>query len=277
MILRQLLHSAIVQLKCANVDAPRKDAELLLMFVWDISQTTLMIQMVEEVPSKIISQFNSLLERRLKREPLAYILGSKAFWKDEFVVSLDVLVPRPETEHLIEMVLKYYPEQKNTYRIADIGTGSGCIAVTLAKEYLNSEVAACDISDKALKIAEINAGNLNVMSRMSFYQGDLYQALPRDSLFDVIVSNPPYVSCEEMNGLEAELSFEPRFALTDEATGLTLLDRLLQDAHVYLKTGGLLVLESGLCGMPDAPNTLQKLEDYQDLAGNFRGSVFRRL
>jgi release factor glutamine methyltransferase len=161
--------------------------------------------------------------------------------------------------------------------MVDIGTGSGCIAVTLAKEYESSEVIACDISDKALNIAKTNAENIGVVERMRFYQGDLYQALSQGETFDVIVSNPPYISQDEMHDLEAELSFEPRFALTDEANGLTLLERLLHDAHLYLKADGLLVLESGLCGMPDTPSTLIKIEDYNDLAGNFRGSVFRKL
>ena len=271
---RSLVQKGIQQLEQAGVDAPRKDAELMLMQAWDVSQTDLIIRGQDEVPEDVVSQFNQLLERRLKREPLAYILGKKAFWKDEFIVSEDVLVPRPETEHLIEMVLKYRPNQQQNYMMADMGTGSGCIAVTLAKEYTSSEVMACDISDKALAIAKSNAGRLGVLERMGFYQGDLYQALPDGAQFDVIVSNPPYVSQDEMHDLEAELSFEPRFALTDEADGLSLLKQLLDDAHVYLKEGGLLVLESGLCGMPDTPNTLIKLEDYQDLAGNFRGSVF---
>jgi len=272
---RVLLQQSIQQLKKAGVDAPRKDAELMLMKAWGVSQTDLIIRGNDEVPDDVEVRFQKLLVRRLKREPLAYILGVKAFWKDEFVVSPDVLVPRPETEHLIEMVLKYLPEQNKHYQIADIGTGSGCIAVSLAKEYDNSEVVACDISDKALNIAKTNAEKIGVVERMRFCQGDLYQALPKGSQFDVIVSNPPYVSQDEMHNLEAELSFEPRFALTDEGNGLTLLDKLLHDAHLYLKEGGLLVLESGLCGMPDTPNTLNKLEDYNDLAGNFRGSVFQ--
>ena len=276
MFLRSFLFNVIQQLEQAGVDSARKDAELMLMAAWGVSQTDLIIRGQDEVPVDVVSKFNQLLERRLKREPLAYILGKKAFWKDEFVVSEDVLVPRPETEHLIEMVLKYRPNQQQNYMMVDIGTGSGCIAVTLAKEYHNSEVIACDISDKALAISKSNAENLGVLERMTFYQGDLYQALPDGSQFDVIVSNPPYVSQDEMHDLEAELSFEPRFALTDEGSGLTLLEKLLDDAHLYLKEGGLLVLESGLCGMPDTPNTLIKLEDYQDLAGNFRGSVFRK-
>jgi len=272
---RSLLQQAIQQLEQVGVDAPRKDTELMLMQVWGVSQTDLIIRAQDEVPEDVASHFNKLLKRRLNREPLAYIVGKKAFWKDEFVVSEDVLVPRPETEHLIEMVLKYRPNQQQNYTMVDIGTGSGCIAVTLAKEYSNSEVVACDISDKALAVAKTNAKKISVIERMTFYQGNLYQALPGGAQFDVIVSNPPYVSQDEMNDLEAELSFEPRCALTDESSGLTLLDKLLKDAHLYLKNGGLLVLESGLCGMPDTPNTLNKLEDYHDLAGNFRGSVFQ--
>ena len=277
MLVHDLIKISSRQLKQAGVDAPRKDAELMLMAAWRVSQTDLIIRAQDEVPEDVISQFNQLLKRRLNREPLAYILGKKAFWKDEFVVSEDVLVPRPETEHLIEMVLKYRPNQQQNYMMVDIGTGSGCIAVTLAKEYANSEVMVCDISDKALKVAQYNAERLGVVERITFYQGDLYQALPRGVQFDVIVSNPPYVSRDEMDDLEAELSFEPRFALTDEADGLSLLKQLLDDAHLHLKEGGLLVLESGLCGMPETPTTLKKLEDYTDLAGNFRGSVFQRI
>lgn len=296
---RWILKQIIQELEQAGVDAPRKDVELMLMSAWGVSQTDLIIRAHDDVPDDVMAKFEAMLSRRINREPLAYILGVKAFWKDEFVVTPDVLVPRPETEHLIEIVLKYLPPDLSSSRrrgsseksgypikdlgydeavlnIADIGTGSGCISISLAKEYPNALVTACDISDKALKVAQINADKLGVSERMTFLQGDLYQALPVDSQFDVIVSNPPYVSQNEMNDLEAELGFEPRFALTDEASGLTLLDKLLQDAHHYLKDGGLLVLESGLCGMPNTPNTLEKLEDYVDLAGNFRGSVFRK-
>lgn len=276
MIARLLLQQAAQQLEQAGADTPRKNAELMLMKVWGVSQTSLIIRMLDEVPNTIYSEFQTLLQRRLNREPLAYILGVKSFWKHEFVVTSDVLVPRPETEHLIEQVLEHLPQQSGEYILTDIGTGSGCIAVSLAKEYPMSEVVACDISHEALAVAKTNAENIGVVERMSFYQGDLYLALPAGSKFDVIVSNPPYVSKVEMFGLEAELSFEPRFALTDEASGLTLLDKLLQDAHLYLKDDGLLILESGLCGMPNAPDTMIKVKDYFDLAGNFRGTVFRK-
>ncbi len=275
MIVRALLRDVTEQLTQAGVEGARKDAALLLMAAWGISATSLVIKMLDEAPHKVVVQCSALLERRLNREPMAYILGVKSFWKDEFVVTSDVLIPRPETEHLIEMVLKHLPKQQEMYQIADIGTGSGCIGLTLAKEYPHSRVTACDISHQALTIAKINAENMAVGQRIDFYQGDLYQALPSSIRFDVIVSNPPYVSSDEMLEVAQELSFEPRFALTDEATGLTLLEVLLQEAHHHLKVGGLLVLESGLCGMPNTPQTLQKIEDYHDLAGNFRGTVFR--
>ncbi len=276
MYAHSVLRQAAQQLEQAGVDAPRTDAEWMLMSAWGVSQTDLIIKAHDVVPADVVAKFEAMLSRRINREPLAYILGVKAFWKDEFVVTPAVLVPRPETEHLIEMVLKHRSNRQEGLNIADIGTGSGCIAISLAREYPNALVMACDISDKALAIAKVNAGNLGVTQRMTFLQGDLYQALPVDRQFDVIVSNPPYVSQDEMHDLEAELSFEPRFALTDEASGLTLLDKLLQGAHLYLKDGGLLVLESGLSGMPNTPATLEKLEDYYDLAGNFRGSVFRK-
>ncbi|MDQ6976897.1 MAG: peptide chain release factor N(5)-glutamine methyltransferase [Ghiorsea sp.] len=276
MKVQTLIQEASNQLEQASVGAPRMDAELMLMATWGVSQTDLIIRAHDDVPQDVVVTFEAMLKRRMNREPLAYILGKKAFWKHEFLVSEDVLVPRPETEHLVEMVLKYRPHQEDTLQICDIGTGSGCIAITLADEYKNSFVTACDISDTALVIAQKNAKQVDVLERMSFYEGDLYQALPAGSQFDVLVSNPPYVSKDEMNDLEAELSFEPRFALTDEDSGLTLLEKLLDDAHAYLKDGGFLVLESGLCGMPKTPDTLEKLEDYFDLAGNFRGSVFRK-
>lgn len=273
---RLLLQQAAQQLEQAGVDAPRRDVQLLLMYTWGVSDTSLIIKMMDEVPEDIASGFEIHLQRRLKREPLAYILGKKEFWSHDFVVTPDVLVPRPETEHLIESVLKYYPNQERFYTFADIGTGSGCIAITLALEYPNATVTACDISEEALLVAKKNAERLGVTKRMKFFVGDLYQALPEKSSFDLIVSNPPYVSLDEMLDLEPELAQEPRFALTDEGTGLTLLEKLLADANKYLNEQGMLMLESGLCGMPETPETLEKLEDYFDLAGNFRGSTFKK-
>jgi len=277
MLARELLRNAASQLELAGCDAPRRDADLMLMTVWGLSTTSLMIRLVEEVPIDIAASFETLLQRRLAREPLAYILGEKEFWSLTFKVTPDVLIPRPETEHLIEVVQQYYPNPNAPLAICDIGTGSGCIAITLAHEYANASVTACDISDKAIAVAKMNADNLGVTGRMHFYAGSLYQALPEPMQFDVIVSNPPYVSLDEMDALEAELGFEPRSALTDEDTGLTLLAGLLKDADLYLKANGMLFLESGLCGMPDTPTTLEKVNDYFDLAGNFRGSIFRKI
>ncbi|MDX8388247.1 MAG: peptide chain release factor N(5)-glutamine methyltransferase [Ghiorsea sp.] len=277
MKVRQLLQETIPKLQQAGCDSPRRDAELLLMYTWGISDTELIIKMMDEVPEEFALGFDSHLQRRLAREPIAYILGYKEFWSRDFVVTPDVLVPRPETEHLIESVLKYFPNQHKDYNFVDIGTGSGCIGVTLALEYPRAHVIACDISEKSLHIARKNAERLGVANRMQFCVGDLYGALPSGSSCELIVSNPPYVSVDEMLGLEPELTCEPRHALTDESSGLTLLDKLLNQAHNHLKDEGMLMLESGLCGMPACPQTMIKLEDYNDLAGNFRGSIFRKV
>jgi len=275
MTARVLMQQAAQALQLVGVDSARKDVELLLLAAWEISATGLIIKMLDVVPEAVLVRFDGMLQRRIKREPVAYILGYKEFWSRDFLVTTDVLVPRPETEHLIEQVLQYYPNQDESYTFADIGAGSGCIGVTLAKEYPNARVVACDISPQALLMTRKNAEKHDVASRMTFYQGDLYQALPAAMACDAIVSNPPYVSKEEMLALEAELSFEPRFALTDEDTGLTLLQKLLHGAPQYLKDDGLLMLESGLCGMPSAEPPMIKLADYHDLAANFRGSVFQ--
>lgn len=278
MLARELLVHAASRLALAGCDAPRRDADLMLMSAWELSATSLMIRLVEDVPPEIGQAFEALLQRRLAREPLAYILGEKEFWSLTFKVTPDVLIPRPETEHLIEAVQRYYSDTNASLTICDIGTGSGCIAITLAHEYAKSLVTACDISEKAIAVAKGNAAKLGVAARMQFYAGNLYRALPKHTQkFDVIVSNPPYVSLNEMNALQAELGFEPRFALTDEDTGLTLLAGLLEDAHVFLKPNGMLFLESGLCGMPATPATLEKVSDYVDLAGNFRGAMFRKI
>jgi len=208
---------------------------------------------------------------------VAYIIGEKEFWSRSFKVSPDVLIPRPETEHLIEELLKLYPDTQAPYRFADIGTGSGCIAITIACEYPNAIVVATDISDKALSIARSNAKIHGVAAHMQFKQGDLYQALHADlPQFDAIISNPPYVSAKEMHDLQQELHHEPAHALTDTKDGLSLLRILLNEAPHHLKQGGYLLLETGLCGLPETPDTIiTMLHPYHDLAGNLRGGVYQ--
>ena len=276
MNIRELLLQATALLKSAGCDPPRLDAELLLMHAWKIDKTALIIRMMDELPADIESAFQQLLSRRQQREPVAYIIGEKEFWSRTFRVTPDVLIPRPETEHLIEELLKRYPDRKKSYRFCDIGTGSGCIACTLACEFPNSTVVATDISEAALEVARTNSKALHVAERIIFKAGDMFTALDTDTEpFDAILSNPPYVSHDEMNALEAELAFEPRSALTDEDNGKKHLTTLLNECHHWLKTEGYIMVETGLCGLPSTPQHLLQMENYSDLAGMKRGGVYQ--
>ncbi len=270
-----LLRQAAVLLQQAGCDAPRLDAELLLMKIWHLSRTDLIVRVNDMVPETIEKDFNRLLQRRIHREPLAYIIGQKEFWSRPFLVTPDVLIPRPETEHLIEAVLERFPDQQAALRFCDIGTGSGCIAVTLACEYPRATVVATDISAAALAVARLNAKQLGVIDRMMFRQGDMLAALcPEDYPFDAVISNPPYVAEHEMGALEQELAQEPRHALTDERDGLKYLTMILRDGPEHLQPGGYIMVETGLCGLPATPDPLIHDQSIYDLAGHLRGGVY---
>jgi len=276
MNVRDCLQQAVYQLTEAGCESPRLDAELLLMHAWEISKTALIIHMHDQLPAPIRDRFNQLIQRRSKREPVAYIIQEKEFWSRRFHVDARVLVPRPETEHLIEEILKLFPDRSAPYRFCDIGTGSGCIACTLACEYPNAEIVATDISNDSLEVAKMNASHLEVDSRIIFLSGDMYSALNEDTgPFDAIVSNPPYVSREEMGSLEPELAYEPRHALTDEHNGHYYLSILFDESRNWLSEGGHLIVETGICGLPQSPSYLHPIEEYKDLAGIKRGGIFR--
>jgi len=276
MIARQTLHHAIQYLKKSGCDTPRLDAEVLLMHVWDISTTQLFTRALDELPENIDAHFQELLQKRSQRLPIAYIIGTKEFWSRDFEVSPDVLIPRPETEHLIEEVLTCYPNQNAAYDFAEIGTGSGCIAITLACEYPYANILATDISEKALKIARNNAKKHGVLERIDFRQGDLYQAFPHERPpLDMLVSNPPYLSLQHMDDIEQELRYEPAVALTDQQDGLSLIHHILLHANDWLKPHGYCVIETGLSGLPDTPKQLVRHHIYHDLAGILRGGVYR--
>ncbi len=263
-------------LKDAGCDTPRLDAEVLLMHTWGIGKTALIIRMPDEVPVAIESVFRALISRRQKREPVAYIVGEKEFWSRTFHVDAHVLIPRPETEHLIEELLKRFTNPLRRYRFCDIGTGSGCIACTIACEFPHAEVVATDISEAALSVARANAKALNVADRITFRCGDMFAALDdQTEPFDAIVSNPPYVSRDEMTRLEPELGYEPRSALTDESDGKKHLSTLLHECRPWLKPGGYIMVETGLCGLPNPPGFLKISDAFSDLAGMKRGGVYQ--
>ncbi len=277
MTIRELLRSASLILQQAGCGASYLDAELLLAKALACNRTRLIAHADDDVPVDAREAYAILIERRRRREPLAYITGEKEFWSRLFSVTPDVLIPRPETEHLIEAVLEHFPDTHVPHHFCDIGTGSGCLAVTLACEYPNATVTATDISSAALAIARANIEQHDVASRIEFRQGDMLSALQNDDgPFDAIISNPPYVSRHEMNSLAPELSHEPRQALTDDADGLNHLRTLLHQASSWLKPEGVLLMETGTCGLPPPSPSMHLKRQIHDLAGHLRAGLFVR-
>jgi len=276
MIAREALSRATLALQEAGCDTPRLDADVLLCWTWRKSSAEIIIALDEELPASAAKAYVKAVAKRAARKPLAYITGEKEFWSLCFQVTPDVLIPRPETEHLIETVIEYFPDRLETHRFCDIGTGSGCIAVALATEYPSSRVIATDVSEQALLIAEDNALRHGAANRIMFRRGDMFDALRAgDGPFDAVVSNPPYVSLAEMDALEPELDYEPRAALTDEADGNRYLQHLLDGSTQWLMPGGLLMMETGLVGLPAGNASIKQVQAVSDLAGHQRIGVYR--
>jgi len=241
-LLRDALTSAGSRLTAAGVPSPRMNAELLLMFTLNCDRAYLYAHPDRQLGSDEQSHYDLALDQRAQGIPAQYITGHQEFWGMDFIVSPAVLIPRPETEHLIEAVLPLARGKTNP-QIADVGTGSGCIALALAKELPQAQIDASDISSDALEIARANAARHQLESRVHFHQGDLLQRLGHNR-FDVVVSNPPYVGESEEDLVQLEVrKFEPRHAVFAGPTGLEVIQRLIPQAHSALKPGGWLVIE----------------------------------
>ena len=249
---RQTLRVAMIAagrlLSAAGVENARLDAELLLRYVLGINQAEFYLRMDDVIEADAERRFWRLLQRRARREPLAYITGHKEFWSLEFKVTPDVLIPRPETELLVEAALERTRSMfKSGLKILDIGTGSGAIAVCLAKELREAQISAVDISNAALQVARANAERHGVADRIRFAQGDLFApaAEERES-FDLIVTNPPYIPSADLAELAPEIrAWEPIAALDGGADGLDIYRRIVNECRGYLAAEGHLLLEIG--------------------------------
>jgi release factor glutamine methyltransferase len=240
--LRESLAAAIVRLASAHVPSPRLNAELLLMFTLCCDRAYLFAHPERELTPDERTRYESSLTKRGHGIPAQYITGHQEFWGMDLIVSAAVLIPRPETEHVIEAVIEIESSRKPALRIADIGTGSGAIALALAKEFPQAEIHATDISAPALEIARANAARHQLASHIQFHQTDLLAGLTPP--FDLIVSNPPYVGESEEDQVQLEVrKFEPRNAVFAGATGLEVIERLIPQAKAVLKPGGWLVME----------------------------------
>jgi release factor glutamine methyltransferase len=239
----QALFEATQVLRTAGVPESRRDAGSLLAHVIQKDRTFLISHAEEKLELDTVNDFRDMVERRAAGEPLQYITGHQDFYGRAFRVTPDVLIPRPETELLVEAALGLM----NGSRFCDVGTGSGCIAVTLLCEHLNSRGVGLDVSPTALAIAGENAGAHRVDQRVEFFVSDCFDALTENTRpFDLIVSNPPYVAAGVVAGLQREVrDHEPMVALTPGPDGLSIIRRLITDAPQFLQKDGHLLLEIG--------------------------------
>jgi release factor glutamine methyltransferase len=268
--LKQALTAAVARLTADHVPSPRMNAELLLMFTLDSDRAYLYAHPERELGATEQRRYDAALAERARGVPAQYITGHQEFWGMDLIVSPAVLIPRPETEHVVETVLELAipaaerrknaahgvsrgtstkheeaPEErkKPPMRIVDVGTGSGCIALALAKELPQAEIHATDISPAALEVARANASRHQLESRIQFRETDLLAGFENGS-FDFIVSNPPYVGESEEDQVQIEVrKFEPHNAVFAGHTGTEVIARLIPQAHAALKPGGWLVME----------------------------------
>jgi release factor glutamine methyltransferase len=270
-LLKQALSSAIERLTAAHVGSPRLNAEVLLMFTLGCDRAFLYAHPEHEVTAGEMARYDDALSQRAQGMPSQYITGHQEFWGMDLVVSPAVLIPRPETEHVIETAVPLglgLPRPK----IVDVGTGSGAIALALAKELPSADIHATEISPAALEIARANAARHQLESRIQFHQTDLLAGLGPEG-FDLVVSNPPYVGESEADQVQLEVrKFEPRGAVFAGATGLEVIRRLLPAAEAVLKPNGWLVMEisgtivEGVRSCLENWRSVQVIEDLQGIA-----------
>lgn len=268
---------AAYELFVANdVPSPRLNAELLLMFVLGRERAYLYAHPERELSAEEQYRYDQVIRERAAGCPTQYITGHQEFWGLDLLVSPAVLIPRPETEHVVETVLDLLKESPldnaaaGKLRMVDVGTGSGCIALALASELPQAEIHASDISPEALEIARVNAARFAMDSRIRFRKSDLLTAYPKD-IFDFVVSNPPYVGELEADKVQRQVrEYEPRIAVFSGERGLDVYTRLIPQACAALKSGGWLVVEIGFSTEDSVKKLLAGWDDVRatpDLQG----------
>ena len=267
---------------------PLNEARILMANVLDryyqLPRSALLSRDDMGLNANALEDWKALELRRLQGEPIAYLIGKRGFHNIELQVASGVLIPRPETELLVDIGLREIGRIENevsTPKLLDLGTGSGAIALAIAHAAPDAIVTATDQSPEALAIARANAKHLDLESRVQFGQGSWYEALGDNTLFDVILSNPPYIANEDPHLTQGDLRFEPISALTDHANGLTCLEAIIHGASNHLKPMGLIAVEHGfdqseaiVSLMKDAG--LRDIQTHQDLAGHNRAVSARK-
>lgn len=269
----------------SNCALPANEARILLAQLlekhYQLPRSALLSRDDMRLNEQAFEEWESLVSRRLHGEPIAYILGKKGFHNIELQVGPGVLIPRPETELLVEIALTEITNLNRAAKVLDLGTGSGAIALSIASAAPLSLLFATDQSADALVIAKQNAELLNLTNRVQFLQGSWYGALDQPCQFDVIVSNPPYIAKQDPHLTQGDLRFEPESALTDYASGLSCLEVIIAGVDQYLKAGGLIAVEHGF-DQSEAVLELMKeaglidVQAHLDLAGHCRTASGRK-
>jgi release factor glutamine methyltransferase len=245
MLVNEAIAFAEQELKRSNNLNSRLDSEILVSHLINIPRESIYSKLKENLPSNKTEELQKLVSRRVKKEPIAYILNNKEFWSTNFYVDRSVLIPRPETEVLIDLILSQISNKNNYLNILDIGTGSGCILISLLKELIKAKGIGVDKSAKAIAIAKKNSISQQVDNRASFKNVNL-EEIKFDKKFDLIVSNPPYLPDVSLKNLNLDIKlYEPKIALQGGVQGVDFLCKIIRLASKILKINGLLALEIG--------------------------------
>ena len=243
MNIENILKEGIKILQKNKIANPQLDSEILLSNSIKRDKKHIILNPKEVLKSEQLGKFKSLIERRKKGEPIAYLINKKEFWKDEFFVNKDVLIPRPDSELIIEQVLKIYSKD-DQLQILDIGTGSGCILLSILKERSNFYGTGIDISKKSINVSKFNAKQLNLTNRVKFFHSSVDNF--NNGKYDIIVSNPPYIEQLSLKYLEKDVvNFEPKLALSGGFDGFSKIRKVINKASILIKKNGKFILEIG--------------------------------
>ncbi len=269
----------------SNCVLPANETRILLAHLlekrYQLPRSALLSRDDMHLNEQAFQEWESLVSRRIDGEPIAYILGKKGFHNIELLVAPGVLIPRPETEILVDIALTEITKLNKPTKVLDLGTGSGAIALSIASAAPLASLLAIDRSAEALAIAKQNAQFLTLTEQVQFLQGSWYEALTEQGQFDVIISNPPYIANQDPHLTQGDLRFEPESALTDYASGLSCLEIIIAEADQYLKAGGLIAVEHGF-DQSQAVLELMKeaglidVQAHLDLAGHCRAASGRK-
>jgi release factor glutamine methyltransferase len=268
---RELLEQAELDLQLAGVEAARLEAQLLLALAAKTDRLQVLLGLSENALRNCSDEFEMLVRKRCRRIPLAYLRGSQEFYGLEFKVTRDTLIPRPETEMLVDFVLERFSDRQPG-KIADVCTGSGCVAIAIAKNLSRARVIATDLSSRALAIAQENTLRNGVQGQVQLLHANLLDGIESKSL-DAIVANPPYIAADDLPMLQPEIrEYEPRMALVTNDEPLEIYKRLAQESANALKPGGWLAVEVGICQAADVASIFESVgfveaSTRRDLAG----------